>query len=180
MEFKLFYGKKGAERNILNALLGSALAVMAIFLLLYVGGKLLGLFVNTQEYDATINNLNEISLQIEKMLKENNNEIETPYYIDSDFMLAGFGFSEGRIMTTCGNKEIRKPNSCESNACLCIFESETPVKCIPFTDKIKPAALESGSENAFFGYKIEGTNYEDLALYGNNCPSWYHVFKGDW
>ncbi|MAE42769.1 hypothetical protein CMO93_03285 [Candidatus Woesearchaeota archaeon] len=174
---KLSPNKKAAERNILNALLGSVLSVLAIFFLLYVGNLLLGLFTSNQAEASTLNNLKELSFTVEKVLKEGEKE-KAFYYIDSDFTLIGFDHSASRAITSCDEeKEIVKPEKCKQNSCLCIFEEEIFVDCHPFSEKINFLALDKA--DLFQGIKKTGTDYESLVIDGDNCDKVY-TFKDDW
>ena len=189
----LFKNKKSAIELSLLQLLEIVLAIAIVMLLIYLSLKLAGFFIGRQEYDSTINNLEELSKRINELIKDKKDASKQSmvYSIADNYILVGFSYDDKGVMRTeCTNENIVKsrPRLCEAKSCLCIyqnfggitdwegkdFDSRTnvvPLKCKTFNDKI--VFLTPNKDSNFGGTQTQwrisntpSTNYNYLVVYG--------------
>lgn len=181
----LFKNKKSDIQVSLLTLLEVVLAILIAGILIYLGVKLLGLFISRQDFDSTINNLEELSIRIKELIKDDKAVSQTTVYsITDNFILVGFSYDNKDIITTkCTNENIltSRPKSCQSKSCLCIYKNYngkdfddkggvTVLRCKPFEENV--IFLTPTSDSNFMGgiseWKIKAvpTTYYNLVLYG--------------
>lgn len=188
----LIKDKKAAIEISLYHLLEITLAIIAVFVLIYLSLKLAGLFIGRQEYDSTINNLEVLAARVKELAKDDKplSAQTMVYSISDNYILVGFNYNDkDPIKTECTGESIvaSRPKLCQHTSCLCIFQNfggvtnirgkdfdergdVTPLKCKNFEEKITFLAYSSGSNYGALTQWNPGhypwTSYYYLVLYG--------------
>lgn len=190
--------KKGAFEISLSELIGGILAVIIIFSLVYVGGKLTGILTSKKDYDSTINSFEVLTGRIKDILQGEDFSTTTMLYTISDkYILAGFNYKDQskEISTQCTNENIEKTRPkplCQEKSCLCIYNDlnpspanlggkdfsnkEFPLKCEAFEGNIVFLAPLNEKDKSFGGDRnswdpvyYPNNGYEFLVVYGSDC-----------
>ncbi len=186
LKLPFFKNKKAAIEISLYHLLEIVLAIIAVFVLIYLSLKLAGLFIGRQEYDSTINNLEILAARVKELANDGKDmSMQTAVYsITDDYILVGFSYNDkDTIKTECTGESIvaSRPKLCQHKSCLCIFQNfggvtnirgkdfdergdVTPLKCKPFEEKI-----------VFLAYSLD-SNYGALTQWNPSHYPWPNYY----
>ncbi|HLG24723.1 MAG TPA: hypothetical protein VI564_07385 [Candidatus Nanoarchaeia archaeon] len=139
---KLKKNKKGTSSTEISLIqiLEVFLAVIVVLFLIYIGYRLSNLFTSNQEYDAAVNNLDELNKKITDMMRDPRGS-ETSnvavlkdtmiYELPDDYILVGFNYQDNsQMLSYCtieGEKpepiDKSRPKACEKFSCLCLYNN---------------------------------------------------------
>src|SRR3989344_7083250 len=136
-----------------------AISVLAVIVLFSWITDMLGL----REETASLNNIKELKVEIEKLLANAESPISsvTDYYISSDYIMVGFSKNQEKIQDVWGQETVFKPSrpECHLGSCLCLyketygdidFDDNQPVMCYH---------LQAEQISTFDYHKDEGNPY---------------------
>jgi len=123
------FGRKGeAGTSIMSGeLMYVVIGIIILIVIVIIGTRFLGMFMNKGEGQHTIANFQTLGLMIQE-LAEDGKDFSVikghPYFIGKDYLLVGFDKEWNNQFGAdyMGDENFKKPNQCKNKACLCLYK----------------------------------------------------------